>query len=153
MTDTQLQIDTVDLIEEMAAIYIHVEVEDDRTPVALAQWREEIEMHVKAFCIETFGLPSDGVEIEVVLIEGSFWAKIKAKLPTIALILGLYNGVHSAPENLISDWEKFANGAGAVVEEITKGTVNRIEGSWKNLEVFYQFIQQNNPTTPQEPDE
>jgi hypothetical protein len=148
-----MQVDVVNLIEEMAAIYVHVEVGDDRSPDILAQWREEIEMQVKALCIETFGLQTDLVEIEVVLFEGSLWAKIKPKLVTIGLILSLYNGVHSAPDNLLSDWEKFAHRAGAVVEQVTKGTVNRVEGLWQNSEGFYQFVRGIDPTTPQHPDQ
>ncbi len=153
MPGTQLEVDMVDLIEEMAAIYVHVEVEDDLTPETLAQWREEIEMRVKAFCLETFHLRSDEVEIEVALFEGSLWAKIKPRLATIGLILSLYNGVHNAPANLMNDWEKFAHGTGAIAEKVTKGTVDRIDGSWRNLEAFYELMQRSNPSTPQEPDE
>ena len=153
MPGTQLQIDIVDLIEEIAAIYVHAEVEDGLTPELLAQWREEIEIQVKAYCVESFDLSFDQVEIEIVLFEGSIWTKIKPKLATIGLILSLYNGVHSAPANLINDWQKFAHGTGEIVEKVTNGAVDRIEGAWENLDALHELVQRSNPSTPQEPDE
>jgi hypothetical protein len=152
MSETQTQIDVVALIEEMAAIYIHVEVEDGLDPETLAEWRETIERQANALFAKTFSLRPDYVEIEVVLIAGSFWAKLMPRLQTIALFLSLYNGAHSLPQNIISDWHKFADEVGAVAADVTKGTVDRVSGPWDNTEAWYEFVQRINPTTPHYPE-
>jgi hypothetical protein len=150
MPETEMQVDIVALIEEMAAIYFHVELDNNPPPETLARWRQDIETDALLVCGEVFNLDPDILELEVVLLEGSLWVKLKPKLATIGLILSLYNGVHNLPQNVMSDYERFAQGAKTVVEKVIGGHVDRIQGPWNNSDVLHEFVQRTDPTRPPE---
>jgi hypothetical protein len=149
MPEAAMQVDTAALIEEMAAIYFHVELDENPSSVDLAQWREKIQTEMTSLCAEMFELDPGGTELEIILIEGSLWAKLKPKLATIGLILSLYNGIHNLPPNLMNDLELFSQAGKAVVEKVTDGYVDRIEGPWKHSEIFREIVERIDPTTPQ----
>jgi len=143
--DTRVNVDVVQLFEEVAAIYVHAELGESISWEIREKWRDQIKEEAKRLFVEEFGLDAEQIKLEVELLEGSLWAKIKPKLATIGLILSLYNGVHKAPENFQKDYEYVSKQMAVLVEKVTHGTVNSIEGHWKNSGVLYEILEQNDP--------
>lgn len=135
MAEIQLarQVSFLQLLEEATAIYIRVEIDDPASEENLQEWRNQIEDEAKKIFAEEFGISYEEVDLEVKLWEGSLWAKIKAKLPTLLLILSLYNTGHDTFENISQDYNRVADRIRTQVEQTTQGRDSDANGFWKDV--------------------
>jgi len=149
MAKVLTRVDLLQVLEEAAAIYVYLDLDEPVSSETLDEWKDQIETVAKSVMAEEFGLDAEQIELEVELLEGSLWAKVKPKLQTIALILSLYNGVHNAAERLPQDYEMVSEKIAVAAEQITHGTVKSIEGVWNNAELLYEMIERGNPLSRQ----
>ena len=145
MPEVLTRVDLGYVLEEAAAIYVHIGLDEPVSNASLAEWESEIKAAAKSIFAEEFRLPLENVNLEVELLPGSLWIKIKPTLLTIVLILGLYNGVHSSIDNLQADYAKVSEKTAIVASEISRGTIHSIVGLWKNSELLEEMIRRSNP--------
>ncbi|HEX3146011.1 MAG TPA: hypothetical protein VHQ64_18705 [Pyrinomonadaceae bacterium] len=145
MSEVLTRVDLLEVLEEAAAIYIHIDLDDPVSSEVLDDWKNQIAVVARFTFAKEFGIPANQIELEVELLEGSLWAKIKPSLQTIVLILGLYNGVHNAAEKLPRDYEIVSEEVAEAVQTITNRTIKSIDGLWKNAELLYEMTERANP--------
>ena len=71
----------------------------DRRDVVAA----DLQLALRTRVAKAFGFPNESFDIDVEIIEGSIWVKIKLGLQTLALIMTLYGGAHQAAKFIPGD--------------------------------------------------
>lgn len=116
--------DVLQVLAERPGITLHVKVEAGED---LGKWKSQIEVEGRKIFAEVFDLAVDDIQLSVYLLPGSVWTNIQPALNTMALILGLYVGIHEAAPLLKKDFQRISAGIVSAVEAITGGEVVETE--------------------------